>query len=610
MIVKRRTFLAGTALYLAGGAAKALAGVAKSGQDLTSLLDGMVRAEMRLIPEIACFFALDKGEDAGLRSKLTDRSAVGRARHKALIETQLAELRAFPRDGLEDSDQVNLDVAIFTRDIRAQSQRFAFGAHESLLENTPYIINHLDGAYRLSSFKEPAPPIRSREQAAQDLERLAAYEKQIDEETERYRQDAAMGVVLPDFLLARLLQAHGLARKAGSRFVEQCGLAKRAAAAGLGEDYTQRAADIFDRQVSPALARQYAVLEASRSTADKQAGYWKLPDGAQFYNQALRYYTTTGMTAEEVHAFGREEARRLSSRMDGLLRKQGLNQGSVGERMRALAARPDQQFPNTDAGRAELLAFARGRVAAARELMSRAFSQSSTYKFDVVNLPPQAQSGGGGASATAPAADGSRPGSVNFDLSNTLAYPKFALPSLVYHEGYPGHQYELGITLSNKLPLLRTTTIFSGFGEGWGLYAEQLADELGLYKDDPLGELGYLQGQLFRANRCVVDTGIHAMRWEREEAVRYFAEAGGDPIERVEQEIDRYCVSGGQACAYKIGQARLVALRERARKELGTAFDLREFHSYILGAGHLPLELLETRTRIWIEARLNRSVGP
>ncbi|WP_447763551.1 DUF885 domain-containing protein [Sphingopyxis panaciterrae] len=608
MQLSRRTFLATSAACAAGSLSIGKAAAfAQDANGFGGLLDRIVRDEMRLMPEIACFFALDKGADTDLRAKLTDRSATGRAAHKALIKAQLAELRGVPRAALTDADRLNLDVAIFTREVRVESQTFDFGAHESMLENTPYILNHQGGAFQLYTFSEPATPIRSRAEADMDLERLGAYEKQIDDETERFRHDCGAGVVLPDFLYERLIRAHGLAAISGEAFAEGSGFGKRIATAGLGKDYRQKAVDIFDRRVAPAIARQAAVIQSLRGSARSEAGYWQLPDGDRFYRQALKYYTTANMTPEEVHTFGREQAKEISSRMEDLLKKQGLTTGSVGDRMKALAARPDQIFPNTPDGRAALLAYARDRIEAARKKLPEAFHVKSGFAFDVIDLPPQLQTGGGGASATGPASDGSRPGSVNLDLSNTLAYPKFSLPSLLYHEGYPGHQYEIGVTLTNKLPLLRTTTIFSGFGEGWGLYSEQLADEMGLYDDDPLGRLGYLQGQLFRANRCVVDTGLHAMRWKRDEAARYLAEAGGDPVARVEKEIDRYCVMGGQACAYKVGQARIVVLREQAKAAMGAAFDLREFHAYILASGHLPLEILEARTGEWIAAKSRAS---
>jgi uncharacterized protein (DUF885 family) len=226
------------------------------------------------------------------------------------------------------------------------------------------------------------------------------------------------------------------------------------------------------------------------------------------------------------------------------------------------------------------------------------------YRFEVRRVPPQTEAGAASAFSQAASIDGKRPGLVFFNLHDSAEWPKFCLATTVYHEGLPGHQFEGGLALSNQnLPLIRKTGGFSGYGEGWALYAEQLADELGMYDDDPLGRLGYLKFQLFRANRCVVDTGIHTLRWSREQAIRHFVEQEGEAPGFAAREVERYCVSVGQACSYKLGHSVFTALRENAKAKLGPRFDIKAFHDAVLGTGRVPLDILQQVGDRWLASQ-------
>jgi uncharacterized protein (DUF885 family) len=209
-------------------------------------------------------------------------------------------------------------------------------------------------------------------------------------------------------------------------------------------------------------------------------------------------------------------------------------------------------------------------------------------------VPPATEPGAALAFSQAPPLDGSRPGLVYFNRKNVADWPKFTIGSTVCHEGLPGHQLEGGLALSNKnLPLIRKSGGFSGYGEGWALYAEQLADEMGMYDGNPLGRIGYLKAQLFRACRCVIDTGLHQFGWSREKAIEYFVQNEGHPEGSAASEVERYTVQPGQACSYKLGHAVFAGGREKAKKALGKRFDIKDYHEAVLASGRVPLDILQ-----------------
>ncbi len=278
-----------------------------------------------------------------------------------------------------------------------------------------------------------------------------------------------------------------------------------------------------------------------------------------------------------------------------------MSQGTVGQRMAALAKRPDQLYPNTDAGKVELIAYCNKRLNDIRPRLPTRFKRLPPYSFEVRRVPVSTEAGAAAAFSQGPALDGSRPGLVYFNLKDSADWPRWDLSTTVFHEGLPGHQLEGGLALSNKnLPLIRKSLGFSGYAEGWALYAEQLADEMGMYDDDPLGRIGYLRAQLFRCGRLVVDTGIHHLRWSREQSIAYFQELEGDPVGSATREVERYCVNPGQACSYKLGHTVWIGARARAQKALGSRFDIKDFHEAGLNCGRVPLEVLDGVIDSWI----------
>jgi uncharacterized protein (DUF885 family) len=330
------------------------------------------------------------------------------------------------------------------------------------------------------------------------------------------------------------------------------------------------------------------VEHRKRATAD--AGVWKLPQGDAYYAWALRAATTTRMTPDEIHARGQEELSALQAEMDTILKGQGLARGTVGERMTALGKDRRYQFPDDDTGRAQIMALLENRVADMRERLPRAFATLVPGHFEIKRMAPEVEPGAPGAYGGPGSIDGKVPGKFWINLRTTDLWRSFSLPTLTYHESLPGHVWQGEYTF--KLPLVRSLLAFNAYSEGWALYAEQLADELGVYEDDPVGRLGYLQSIAFRACRLVVDTGLHAKRWTREQAIEWFATTNGSGIEEVTSEVERYCAWPGQACGYKVGHSEINRLRAAAQKSLGAKYDLRQFNDVVVKGGGVPMVVL------------------
>jgi len=412
--------------------------------------------------------------------------------------------------------------------------------------------------------------------------------------TERQRADAAKGVFAPDYILDTTLKLLGDVRDVEpGKTVMVASFARKLADAKLPPARAADAERIVRERVFPALDRQRALVQDLRRKASHDAGVWRLPDGEAYYATAAEGYTTVKLTGDEIHKLGLEQVADIESRIDGILKGQGMSQGSVGERLIALNKRPDQLYPNTDEGREALLNQLRGQVAAMYKRLPEMFATLPKAPVEVRRVPPSIQAGAPGGYYQNATLDGSRPGIYFINLRDTFDRPKFGLATLSYHEAVPGHHMQVMLALeSTEIPLIRKRGFFSGYGEGWALYSEQLADEMGMYEGDPLGRVGYLQSLLFRATRLVVDSGLHVKRWSREKATDYFLATTGIARGRGQGEIDRYTVRPGQACSYKIGHTAWVKLRDETRARQGSRFDVKQFHD-VLRLCAMPLSVLE-----------------
>jgi len=587
---RRETLLAAAAV-----AATAPAALAQESEDarLNRLFDALFQEGLQRNPEGATMLGLDTGANADLRSKLRDESLKAVAEDKAINADQLRRLVAIDRAALGDAGKVNLDTVVYTR--RSQAAIMDFGYGGIGFGGAPYVISQDSGSYQSTpDFLDTKHRIEAAADADAYLARLEAYGVQLDQETDRLSHDAGLGVIPPDFILDTTLAQMAAARVPGEDSTLVKSLRRRAAAKGLDARYGEDAARIYADKVLPALDRQIAKVKALRPQARHEAGIGRLPRGQAYYAAALHAATTTNMTPDEVHQLGLDQGAEISARIDGLLKARGLTQGTVGERIAGLYKDPASFFANTDAGKADAIAFCNARLAAIRPRLPTRFKRLPPYSFEVRRVPPEIEAGAASAYSQGPAIDGSRPGIVYINLRDTAEWPRWSLSSVIFHEGLPGHQLEGGLALSNKnLPLIRKTIGFSGYAEGWALYAEQLADEMGMYDDDPLSRIGYLRFQLFRAGRCVVDTGIHHMGWTREQAIAYFLALDGEAPGFATREVERYCATPAQACSYKIGHTVWTRARTRAKEQLGPRFDIKDFHEAGLSYGRVPLDILD-----------------
>jgi len=590
--LSRRQALAGlggvSALALTG--CKTMAG-GEPALSPEALLDDIAWNLVEHNPGIATGQGIDVGEKYYLRSRLSDASAAGQRALADTVRADLARVRAVDTSGLDPATRTSFEVVESAYATALDGFALPYGdVAVGGWRNSPYVVIQNVGAYLdLPRFMDADHPVRDRNDAEAYLARLEKIPAVLDGELGRIRDARGKGLVPPGFLLDKAIAAMESsiadARKPDGAYVT--GLTGRAK--DIPGNWGERARALTPA-IAAALERQLVELKLERSVADMDPGMWSQPSGPEWYAWGLRAATTTRMTPDEIHATGLRELDEIHARMDTLLQGAGYAQGSVGARMRQLAEDPRYKFKEGDPGRAEIMAFINERLAWIKAQMPRAFNTLVNPNMEVRRLPPAEEPGGPGAYGGAGSKDGKIPGRMWINLGSTDLHRKYDLPTLTHHEMVPGHIWEG--EYSNKLPLIRSILTFSAFSEGWALYAEQLADELGAYDDNPQWRLGYLQSQAFRACRLVVDTGLHHKRWSRQQGVDFFVERNGDNAASVASEVDRYCSWPGQACAYKVGHTEMNRQRTKAQTALGARYDLKDFDQAVVDGGNVPMDVL------------------
>lgn len=559
--------------------------------DAVALLDQIGENYVRFAPESATSLGIDTGARAALRSQLSDRSAAGQQKTVNQVRQDLERAKAFDTSALDHATRTSVEVVRSAYSTALEGFALPYGdITVGSWRNTPYVVIQNVGAYLdIPRFLDSDHPVENAADAEAYLARLQSYAKQMDGELGRIQDARGKGLVPPAFLIDKALpQLRMSAKNArdGGSLVES--LVRRTKS--IPGNWAERARTIAAKEVAPALDRQIAELEAQRAKATDEAGMWARPNGEEFYRWALKASTTTGMTPDEVHAMGQSELERLHAQMDTILKSAGFTKGTVGERMNALAKDRRYQFAAGDKGRAEIMTFIENRLSWIRAQLPRAFNTLVNPNMEVKRLPPEEEPGAPTAYGGAGSIDGKIPGKFWINLRDTSLHSKYSLADLAFHESIPGHIWQGEYT--HRMPLIRQLLAFNAYSEGWALYAQQLADELGAYADDPVGRLGYLQAIAFRACRLVVDTGIHAKRWTREQGVKFFVEVNGSNPMEVASEVDRYCSWPGQACGYKVGHSEINRQRERAKAAVGAKFDLKAFDDTVVLGGNVPLDVL------------------
>ncbi len=357
-------------------------------------------------------------------------------------------------------------------------------------------------------------------------------------------------------------------------------------------------------KVYPAYRNVITALEDLSMSARSESGIWAQPNGAEFYKDAVRMLGDTELTPAQIHQLGLDEVQRILKQMDAILKSQGMTKGTVGQRMTELNDDPRFLYEDSDAGRQQLLDDLNGYIKGISKRMDEQFATKPKYAVEVRKFPKSREESAPGGMYTNPPIDGSQPGIYWINLRDIKANPKFDLKTLTYHEAIPGHHWQIALNLEQEsLPLLRRIAPFNAYTEGWALYAEKVAAEMGMYKDDPFGDLGRLKAELFRAVRLVVDTGLHYKKWTREQAIKYMAETTGTVESDVVAEIERYMVWPGQALGYKLGMINILRLRDKAQKQLGNKFDIKAFHDLILLGGAVPMSVLNRKVDLWIKSQ-------
>ncbi len=602
--------------------------------------DGFVEDATRALiadsPELATRAGL--GADiagAGFAARLDDRSADAVNRRRATALRLDAQVRGFDRTELTPAQAITYDVLTRQFADAAGGARFAYGRFDAA-GFSPYVLNPLDAAFlTLPDFLDTRHRVATLRDGVDYVSRLRAAAVAIDAETARARADAEAGVIPPDFIIDRtlaLLDAVNATPPASWVYVTALrrklevlvgpldavvapapGAAPAPAAQTPAQTAAQKqevtrarallaqAEQVAATKIYPAHLRAAAFLRSIRPRATHDAGVARLPDGAAYYAAALAQQTTTALTPARIHAIGLERVAALTAELDGALRAQALTEGTPGERLSALTANPAFQYPDTDEGRAQLLTDVQARIARVMALAPQQFATLPKAKLDVRRVPAALEAAQSGAYYEAPSLEGTLPGIYYINLRSLAEMTKIDLPTQDYHEGAPGHHFQIALAQEQTgLPLIRRLDGANAYVEGWGLYAEQLADEMGLYENDPIGRIGFLRWRLWRAARLVVDTGLHSQGWSREQAIAYLVSVTGDAPGVATSEAERYAVWPGQASGYEIGRLEIERLREKARWGLGPRFELKKFHDVVLTNGAVPLPVLETLVDGWI----------
>lgn len=535
-------------------------------------------------------------EQVGIRShnaKLTDASIAHGDREFAQLKENYATLQTYDAGKFKGQDRISYDI--FDYFIGTQVRGEPWRYHD-------YPVNQLFGIQsQLPNLLTQTQQVNDAADAAHYIARLGEFPRKLDQVIEGIKLRESRNIIPPKFVVEKVLdQIKG--------FVGP-GAKANPITVGFKEKLDKIPADKMDAatrtallarvekavagSVIPAYNTLSSYFETLRPKALRNDGVWALPDGDKFYQYAIESNTTTKMTADQIHTLGLAEVARIGTGMDQILAGAGYTTGTRAERMHKLAKAPDQLYPDTDAGRAQILKDYQSIIDEVTAGLDPYFNTKARSKVEVKRVPEFTEKTAPGAYYNPAPFDGSKPGTFFANLRDVAETPRYGMRTLAYHEAVPGHHMQISIAQELKgLPFFRSVVPFTAYAEGWALYAEQLAWEIG-YQKNPLDNLGRLQAEMFRAVRLVVDTGLHSKRWTREQAIDYMVANTGMAQAEVVTEIERYMVDPGQALAYKVGMLKILELRERAKTALGDKFKLSDFHDEVLKNGAMPLQVLE-----------------
>ena len=569
----------------------------------------------KLRPLIATYYGVtDAAAGEGTMSSSSYFDPVSEKERRSSVNKLIQKLKGIDRNQLTDKQLTSLRLV--ETEMTSAYKPATVVEYGSILGEygawfLPYPISHLSGvhvefpAYMVDKFA-----ITSKDHAEAYINRIADYAAVMDSVIVKLDADRKLGVVPPDFVIDKTI--NNLTLQVATPAKEHTlvtSMNEKLMASGLNpSDYIHLATNDVQTSFYVGNNKLIKALKSLKPFASHQAGIAHLPQGKALYAALITHLSDTTLTPSEVHQLGLSEVARITDEMDKLLKNVGYNKGSVGERMKVLLNDPQYIYPNTPEGKAQLIADIKKDLALADEKLPEWFGLLANQPVAVKPVPEHLAASTSGAFYDAPSQDGMRLGTYWIVLNDTATLPSYSLQTLTYHEANPGHHLQTVIGLSDELSILNTIFYSNAAGEGWGLYAERLAAEMGIYKDDPIDDIGRLQAELHRAVRLVVDSGMHAYGWSREKAIDYSVKTEGIHIAEATGEIERYAVWPGQALGYKLGELKIVSLRDKAKKQLGSQFDIREFHDQILEDGALPLNLMEEKINRWLATKKSKSL--
>jgi uncharacterized protein (DUF885 family) len=550
-------------------------------------------SNLRILPSWLDFYS----------AKLDDASPAHEAKLASIAKEDLATLHRYNREALDAEGQLSYDVLDYFLSVMVEGDRF---------RSHTYPVNQTFGVQMtLPNFMSQVHQVTNQGEATAYIERLQKFPQKFAQLIEGLRLRESKGIIPPQFTVEEVLtQMKGFIAKPPTdnplyaSFKEKLDkIPAEKMDASTRADLLGRVQSGVEKGVYPAYQQVIDYFVALQPKAVGNYGVWHLPDGEAFYAWCVKMHTTTQMTPHQLHQVGLNEVARISSEMDAILRSKGLKEGNLGERVQQLSKDPAQQYPNTPEGKQAMIAQYQVILDEANAALGDNFNVRPKLGVQVKPVPEFAQATAPGAYYEPGSFDGTRPGVFYANMRDPAETPKFAMRTLAYHEGIPGHHFQIAVQQELKgVPFFRRVLPFTAYAEGWALYAERLAWEVGFEKE-PLDNLGRLRDEMLRAVRLVVDTGIHSKRWTREQAIAYMIEKTGMASSDATAEIERYFVAPGQALAYKAGMLKILELRGRAKQALGTRFKLSEFHDQMLSHGSLPLSLLERIVAQWIDQK-------
>ena len=563
-------------------------------------------------PALATSLNLSSDIAGDFQRRLPDYSPAGMLGLQQKMQYEASELANIETKNLSGKDKRHVVVNQVIANYYAGDAQFNAGYIDTWAGHLPYIVNQINGPLiDIPAILTDQQTVTSLTDAQDYLLRLSALATMTNQVQAKVEADAANGVILPKPLFANTLKflANFTAKPASEHslvttFAEKLNATDKVDAKHT-EAFIAQASKLVDEKIYPAYHAVSSLMARLELKAPTDVGISAQPNGESFYTHGITYLADSNLSADEIHQLGIEEVNRITGEMDSILKANGYAKGSVGERMVLLSSEPRFLYENSDAGRQQLLKDLRKDIDIVMTKAPQLFSTLPPQEVIVKRVPVETEAGAAGGSYMPPALDASRPGVFFINLKDMTSISKYGLKTLTYHEAVPGHHFQIALNmLQTDIGLMRQNASFNAYIEGWALYSEQLASEMGMYENDPWGNLGRLKAEAYRAARLVVDTGLHHKKWTRQHAIEYFAEATGSTQKEVTSAIDRYIAWPGQALGYKLGMLKLVELRAKAQQTLGDKFDIRAFHDLILLPGARPMSVVQSDVEQWINTQI------